>query len=357
MRARVSGLAATGWVLACLAIVYGGDIGRGFIKDDFSWILHDPLRAPGGLASAFTETPMGFYRPLVALSFALNDRLFGLAPTPYAWTNLALAAAIAVLVAAAVSALGFGRLGGAFAAGLWAFNLNGINMALLWTSGRTSLIGALGAAAAAVAFARRRYALAGIFTLAALLGKEEPLLLPLVFAIWTAVDAPDGARPRLAAAARATWPSWLAVAVYFALRARTPAFTPATAPDVYQLHAAAIAANVLQYLDRSLTFTAAVLAIAWLVFSRRRLALDDLERRTAIKGAAWLVLGFALTILIASRSSLYAVFPSIGSAIIGVALGRALWRTMPERRRDAAFAAPSSCPWRSGPSTTSATRG
>jgi hypothetical protein len=339
VRVRVNGPAALGWVLLCLVLVYGGDIGRGFIKDDFSWILHDPLRAPGGLASAFTETPMGFYRPLVAIAFGVNDWISGLAPAPYAWTNLAMAAAIAGLVFVLVSGLGFGRLGGAFAAGLWAFNLHGINMALLWTSGRTSLLGALGAAAAAAAFVRRRYGLAGLFTLAALLGKEEPLLLPVVFAIWAALDgAGDRARvPR--AAARATWPAWAAVAVYFILRSRTEAFTPATAPGVYQLHASAIAANALQYLDRSLTFTAAVLALGWLAFSRRPLAFEPIERRTILKGAVWLVFGFALTTMIASRSSLYAVYPSIGSALIGVALGRAIWKTMPPGRRDVATAA------------------
>lgn len=322
------------WVLVAFIAVYSIDIGHGFIKDDFSWILHRPAT----LTAAFTDTPMGFYRPLVALSFGLSERLFGLTPAPYAWTNLLCAAAIAVLVAATTASLGFGRLGGAFAAGLWAFNFHGINMALLWTSGRTSLVGALGAAAAALAFSRARYRLAGVCTLAALLGKEEPLLLPVVFAAWAILDArADGRAPT--AALRATWPSFLAVAVYFVLRSRTEAFTPATAPDVYQLHAGAIATNAVRYLDRALTFTAAVVGLAWLVFSRQRVRPDQLERRTIAKGLVWLVLGFALTIMIASRSSLYAVYPSIGAALVGVAIGRALWRTIPDVRRGAACAA------------------
>ena len=323
------------WVLIAFIAVYSIDIGHGFIKDDFSWILHRPTT----LTAAFTDTPMGFFRPLVALSFELNERLFGLAPAPYAWTNLLCAAAIAVLVAATTASLGFGRLGGAFAAGLWAFNFHGINMALLWTSGRTSLVGALGAAAAALAFSRARYRLAGVCVLAALLGKEEPLLLPVVFAAWAILDARAESRALAAAALRAAWPSFLAVAVYFVLRSRTDAFTPATAPDVYQLHAGAVIANAVQYLDRALTFTAAVVGLAWLVFSRHRLRTDELERRTIAKGLVWLVLGFALTIMIASRSSLYAVYPSIGAALVGVAVGRALWRTIPDARRGTACAA------------------
>jgi len=339
VRPRLTGGTALAWVLVVFALAYGADLGRGFIKDDFRWILHGPLHAPGGLGAVFTETPMGFYRPLVTLSFAVNEWVSGLAPAPYAWTNFALAVTIAVLVALTVASLGFGRIAGAFAAGLWAFNLHGINMALLWTSGRTSLLGALGATAAALAFTQRRFVLAGALTLLALLGKEEPILLPLVFALWAAIDAPPERRARLTSAVRASWPAFAAVGAYFLLRSRTDAFTPATAPAVYQLHAGAIAGNTLQYLDRSLTFTAAVLGLGWLAFSRRALALDALERPTAIKGAVWLVFGFALTIMVASRSSLYAVYPSIGSALIGVAIGRALWRSIPPARTAAARAA------------------
>ncbi len=342
MRLRLAGPVALAWVLVCFAIVYGGDIGRGFIKDDFSWILHSPLHAAGDVPRAFTDTPMGFYRPLVAISFGVDERLFGLAPRGYAWTNFVVAAGVALLVAATAASMGFGRLGGAWAAALWAFNLHGINMALLWVSGRTSLLGAFGAALAALAFTRRRFLLAGACTLVALLGKEEPLLLPLVFALWTALDARaedrDGRRAG-AAIARATWPSFLAVTIYLLIRSQTLAFTPATAPDVYQLRPSAILANALPYLDRSLTFTTAALTLAWLVFSRRTPVLDALERRTVAKGLVWLVLGFALSIMVASRSSLYAVLPSIGSAIAGVAVGRAIWRTIPPRRAAVAVGA------------------
>jgi hypothetical protein len=335
VRLRLSGPVALACVLVAFAIIYGGDVGRGFIKDDFSWILNSPLDSFADLRRAFTATPMGFYRPLVTISFGLNERLFGLAPAGYAWTNLVLAALITVLIAALVVSMGFSGPAGAFAAGLWAFNVHGLNMALLWTSGRTSLIGTLGAVAAALAFTRRRFTLAGVCTLGALLGKEEPLLLPIVFAIWAMIDerAAGGgwsAAPRVAV--RQTWPSVLALMVYLTLRVQTAAFTPGTAPAVYQLHPSAMLDNVLPYLDRSLTFTGGVLLFGWIVFSRRELTIDGEERRTLAKGLAWLVLGFALTIMVVSRSSLYVVLPSVGSALMGLAVGRAIWRSIPARR-------------------------
>jgi hypothetical protein len=328
-----------GWLAVCFVLAYAFDIGRGFIKDDFSWILHSPLRSSADLRAMFTETPMGFYRPLVALSFGLDHRLFGLAPAAYAWTNLTAVLCVAALIAATTSAAGLGPFAGIFAAGLWAFNFHGINMALQWASGRTSLLASVFATAAALAFVRRRYAAAGIGVFLALLSKEEPLLLPVVFALWAAIDARAAARAPvevLSETARAAWPSFAGLAAYLALRLPTGAFTPGSAPAAYRLSAAAILPNALQYLDRSLTFTTIVLALGVLVFVRRMPGLDPVERRLAVKGAIWLVLGYALTIMIPSRSSLYVVYPSIGSALLGAAIGRAVWRAIPPKRLRAA---------------------
>ncbi len=332
-----------GWVAVCFVLVYAADIGRGFIKDDFSWVLHSRIGTTADVRAAFVRTPMGFYRPMVTLSFGLDQRLFGVAPMAYAWTNFALALAVAALVAATAASMGLGGVAGAFAAGLWALNFHGINMALQWASGRTSLLASVFAAGAALAFVRRRYVLAGIGVLFALLSKEEPLLLPLVFVIWTIVDARGDGRSGaevLASAARTTWPSFAGLAAYFALRFQTGAFTPGSAPAAYQLSPAAILPNAVQYLDRSLTFTAAVLVLGGVIFARRLPALEPVERRVVVQGAVWLVLGYTLTIMIRSRSNLYVVFPSIGSAFMGAAVGRALWRAIPvPRRRAAAWSA------------------
>jgi hypothetical protein len=321
------------WLAVCVLLAYAPDIGRGFVADDFGWIYFSRI---GGFADAWrllVDGAPGFYRPLVAISFGINEALFGLAPMAYALTNLALAFAIAAGIVWLAVCLGFPAVAGVFGAGLWVLNFHGISMALVWISGRTSLLTTLFAVYAAVALVRGRPFVAGWLTFAALLSKEEPLMLPVILALWLQSD-----RLRAAAIARAVWPSFVAVAAYLALRARTDAFTPATAPSFYRLTASpdVLVPNALSYLDRSLTFTAAVLLLGVILFARSRPGLLDAEWRTAYKGAIWLTLGFAVTILIPVRSSLYVVFPTIGSALIGTAVGSAVWRTIPPTRRRAA---------------------
>jgi hypothetical protein len=173
------------------------------------------------------------------------------------------------------------------------------------------------------------------------MSKEEPLLLPLTFACWMWID-----RCPMVRLLQQAWPSFAAVAVYLALRARTDAFTPASAPSFYRLSLSpdVLLPNAMGYVDRSMTFTAAVLIIGLAAFVRTRLHLSEAERRAFAKGLVWLVLGFGVTIMIPVRSSLYVVFPTVGSALIGAAVGTALWRSIPERRRIAAIAAAMALP-------------
>lgn len=314
----------------CLLLAYGADIGRGLVADDFGWIYFSRIRSIGDAWTLLVEGAPGFYRPLVALSFGVNERLFGLSPMPYAVTNLLMALAVMAGIMRLAAALGFGPIAGVFGAGLWALNFHGISMALMWVSGRTSLLATIFAVFAAIAFVRQRSLWAGWLTLASLLSKEEPVMLPAIFASWMWIE-----RQPVRHIARATWPSFAAVAAYLALRARTDAFTPATAPSFYRLSASpdVILPNALQYLDRSMTFTAAVLLLGLIVFARRRPRLTSFEWRTAVKGIVWLVLGFGVTIMVPVRSSLYVVFPTVGSALIGMSAGAAIWRSIPERRQ------------------------
>jgi hypothetical protein len=277
----------------------------------------------------------------VSLSFGLNEWMSGLNPWPYGLTNLALALVTAGMIAALTHRLGLSTGAAIFAAGVWIFNFHGINMAILWISGRTSLLGTLWAVAAAWVFAGRRFVVAGLLSAMALFSKEEPILLPIVLALWTLIDHRTSGLPQtghtLRAMVRAAWPSCAAAALYLVLRANTNALTPGTAPDFYRLSIAAIGGNWLQYLDRALTFPAALLVLGMFAMTRRDFRLTSLERSIVMKGSVWLVLGFALTIMVPVRSSLYVCLPSVGSALLAAAVGSAEWRAM--RRRPAIVAA------------------
>lgn len=335
----------TAWLVGCLLLAYGFDIGQGFISDDYGWIAHHrELGNLSALGRIFVETPMGFYRPAVSLSFFLNHLAFGAWPLGYALTNLALVLATAAALAWLTRALGGSRGAAVFGAGLWMFNMHGIGMSLTWISGRTSLLATLFAVLAAVATVHRRAWLAALWTLIALLSKEEPILLPVVLAAWIAIDRRadgDGAWRSLAAGARATWPSFAALAIYLALRAQSAALTPSNAPSYYALSVSprVLVPNVLSYADRAGTFAAAVLLIAVLAFARRKPRLLPEERRLAVKGFVWVTLGFALTVMVPVRSDLYACLPSIGVSLVAAAAGTAIWRGIPAARRRPAVAA------------------
>ena len=314
---------------------YAPDAGHGFIKDDFRWIRETRLESPGDAVRLLGRTD-GFYRPLVSLTFSLNSAAGGLAPRAYGLTNVALAIAAAVLVWCLARRLGLRHDAALLAAGAWAFNFHGINMAVLWVSGRTALVVTIGALLTGLATVAGRAWLAGFFCLLALLSKEEAVLLPAAMIAWCAYDADGTLVQRMASALRRTWPCFAALAVYLVLRMQTDAFWPADAPTYYRLSfsPATLAANVLQYADRALTWPL-VAALVVLAAAARRPILDEVERRAILFGAIWLACTFALTIFVPVRSSLYAVLPSVGSAIAAGAIASAAMRAESRRTRRA----------------------
>jgi hypothetical protein len=323
-------------LLTVVAAIYGPDIGRGFVKDDFRWILASRVRSAGDLTRLFVDTT-GFYRPLVSLSFAANERLGGASPKGYGVTNLALALATAVAIACLARALQVPMGACLFAAGVWLMNFHGINMALLWMSGRTALLLTLFAVLAAIAASRGRPAVAAILAFAAMLSKEEAVLLPVTLIVILALVArgrlPTEAQtiPRAKVGFRPVALALVYCAAaeigYLVLRRHSNAMTPGNAPDFYQfiVAPAAVFRNILQYADRAATLTVLLLVLL-LAITRRRPALDRAERTAVTIGAVWVVAGFAVTVFLPVRSSLYACFPSVGVALAGAAVASALWR-------------------------------
>ncbi len=340
---RTSGrtLARTTLVGAVL-IIYGPDVGHGFIQDDFAWILHargeDLLDV---LARAFT-TSLGFFRPIVTLSFTLNERMLGLQPFGYGLTNLLLAIGCMFGVERLGRRLGLAPGYAMVAAAVWVLNFHGINMSVLWISARTSLLATLFAVLAAHAFESRSRLLAGVWTMLAVLSKEEAVLLPFMLTGWRLLDL-GREMSRLTALRRAVLESWwlfAALACYAVLRSQSGAFTPMTAPDFYRftIDPAHLTRNVVEYLTRS-AVTGAVVLVALIAVVRAKPRFDRMHAALVIKGVVWWMGGFAITMWLPVRSSLYAVFPSVGVALIVAALAAALVSSLSlSRRRTLAIA-------------------
>jgi hypothetical protein len=146
-------LIAVALLAAALLLAYVPDLGHGFIKDDFGWIRGARIESADDAAGLLTRNN-GFYRPLVSASFALNYAVSGMAPLAYGVTNFALLLAGAALLFMVARRLNLPATPSALASALWVFNFHGINMAVLWVSGRTALL--LSCAALASTLGRRR---------------------------------------------------------------------------------------------------------------------------------------------------------------------------------------------------------
>jgi hypothetical protein len=326
-------------IAALFGAIYIPALGHGFVKDDFRWIAAADVHSPSDVARIFS-TDLGFYRPLVTLSFAFDRNVWGLDARGYALTNVLLLAANATLLFLLVRILELPRDAALVAAAVWAFNFHGINMALLWTSGRTALLLCLFAQASALLFLRAtRWSglLAGVLGLLAMLCKEEAVMLPPLFVALSLLVARE---PRtLRAAILNTWPLWVAAAIYAVARAKSGAFGISDAPDYYRLtfDPEAVLKNVFEYLDRGATFAVVVSALFWLAAPFRAPLADD-ERRAIRIGIAWFIALYAVTVFVPVRSSLYAVAPSIGVALIAATSAARTARMAPRRFAHIAFA-------------------
>lgn len=324
-----------GWTVSFAALVgaflaiYLPDIGQGFIQDDFRWIVESRVQDAWDVVALFGQDN-GFYRPLVAMTFAADYALWATNAFGYALTNLAFCLAAAYLLFGLARRLGLTVDAALMTVGVWLFNFHAVNMALLWLSGRTALLLSLFSVAAAVLFMGGRFVLSGLACLAAMLSKEEAVALPALLSAFHWLGRPRTGGNR-AVLTRVT-PLWLALAGYLLLRLQSSAFWPTNAPPYYALSFApgVVGRNIVEYADRAgIVAVAVILALV----SVARLRWSDVgpdERRVLELAGIWIVSTYAITVLLPVRSSLYALLPSIGSALTAGAVAHVASRKRPE---------------------------
>jgi hypothetical protein len=119
---------------------------------------------------------------------------------------------------------------------------------------------------------------------------------------------------------------WALSLVYAALRFHSGAMLPSTAPPYYRFSAdpALLIRNAQEYADRACSLSAVVLVVVFaLVRSRPPLTRD--QRMFIGRCICWLIGGFALTIFLPVRSSLYALFPSVGVVLAASMIVSTWW--------------------------------
>jgi hypothetical protein len=319
--------------------VYVGAAGHGLMLDDYAWILQSRVRSAADVFGLFTQDN-GFYRPMVALTFAMNELMFGAWPLGYGLTNVLLAVGCAGAIAALGRSLGLTRGGSATMAALWLLNFHGIRTAVLWVSGRTALVVILASTLCALAVVRGRTALALLALAVALFAKEEAVLLPGILLIWILVLR---TRPGFTPVHPWTWTAGAAVVVvaYALARGTTNAITPGTAPEWYQLtfDAGRLYRNGYIYLDQVATAAVAVTLIAFLLLGRPRPWFDRDTRQILLLAASWVVGTFGLTIWLMPRSDLYVCLPSVGVCLAAAYLCQRSWQQSSTARQRLALVA------------------
>lgn len=219
-----------------ILLVYGSMLNAPFVWDDRALVLGD-TRIRGlsldSLISIFTSDFLdtrgdsgiqyGYYRPLVSLSYAVDFLLWGKDPAGFHLTNIFLHAFTSMLfffVLRRIGVPGHVSIAAALIFALHPMHTESVS----WVSGRTDILAALFLLCAVriwieyqVRGGRGLYWLTLVFFVAALLSKEEAIILPflLLFLPRGATDS----RPRnVRVMVREIWAFFLVIFLYLLLR-------------------------------------------------------------------------------------------------------------------------------------------
>lgn len=241
-------------VVAAVLIVYANALPNAFVWDDAFLVVANPaIKRWDALPRLFVSdlfpngTSSGYYRPLQALTYALDYRLFGPSPAGFRLGNMVLhAAAAALLHLVALRLTGSARI--ALAAALL-FAVHPLHVeAVTYVSGRSDPLSAVFVLLAVLGFLRRdRRGYVGSVAAfsAALLAREAALVVPLLLVVVDRLGPPRPPRPL-----RDYVPYAAVVAAYLALRAVSvdAGATPANAAVPLLLRLLTTAEVVWRYL-------------------------------------------------------------------------------------------------------------
>jgi tetratricopeptide (TPR) repeat protein len=235
------------WALTLLlllaAAVYVDSLGYQFVWDDLTMVVQNPnlldLRnLPRLLRDDFTTLTSGameghYFRPVMALSLALDATLWGPNPAPFHFTNILLHVAVTFLVSCLVLAMGATRDVAVLAALIFAIHPVHVE-AVAFVSARSDLLPTIAALGCLLAYRRAgvpgRYrmpwSLVSLLALVlALLSKESTVILPPLLVLSDLLGSPSS-HPH---PDRGTWrralarslPFWGLTAMFMAFRYAT----------------------------------------------------------------------------------------------------------------------------------------
>jgi tetratricopeptide (TPR) repeat protein len=218
-------------VLVAVLAVYTQSLGGPFLWDDQLLILGSPLVEQGGSLGDFLNTPFwsgagvhgtstSYYRPLVTLSFALDNAVHGANSGGFHLTNVVLHATNALLLYSLLRKHEVRAASAALVAVAWAL-LPRLAEAAAWISGRTDLLVALFTLGALLAWGRSttRRLLAAALVGLAFLAKESAVGGVVALAAFAWVESATLPwQKRIVRALAALAPTLFAMVAYVVLR-------------------------------------------------------------------------------------------------------------------------------------------
>ena|GEM_PF-5826432 len=213
------------WLLPVLSAVMWWPVAPYFASDDFIAMAY--ARDLDAVARDFVGPQYGatdvwaFYRPLITLSFWLDQALGGAWP-PTGHINNVLAHAASSLLVADLWRRYLPDFQAFFAGVLWAMMAGHVG-SIAWVVGRVDshtalwILLALWLCLRSVEQRGPRWP-AALATVAALMSKELALVVPALCTWLSILRADGGLSARLKAAWRASWPTWLVLAAYLPFR-------------------------------------------------------------------------------------------------------------------------------------------
>ncbi len=326
-------------------IIFMPHIGKGFIADDLVWIDSVVHSGKIDLLSPFKETT-GFFRPLVAWTFGIQYKIHGLNPRPFGLFNLFLHMLNIIMVYLLLSSHEKSKPYAIFAALLFALNAKGVQHAVGWISGRTSLMFTFFLLLSLYSYVKinknptLKLFLTGFFYFAALLSKETALVTPIFVLAVSYLDLlPTRERAdvsmRLKGGLRTAAVFILPLLPYFILRFNSNAMTPFNAPAcyAYTLSPLWLLENVCEYTIRAGLLDIYILILLLLILLipllRKKVNKEkSTDKSTLFMGLLWFLIFILPVLPLPTRSDLYVYFPQIGLHTASLAIICPLWKRL-----------------------------
>ncbi len=353
------------WVLVLLVflqiLIYAPNVGKGFVRDDFTWLDNVVREGKTDYLRPFTRTT-GFFRPLVSFTFGIQYQLHGLQSKSFGLFNLFLHTLNIILVYILLSSQKESKSYAIWTAALFALNGKAANMAVGWVSGRTTLLFSFFMLLSLCLYLRipkkgvLRPVLTGIFYLAALLSKETAAAAPIFIFLYTFFKNDGDAKersflPKFKAAATASSIFILPLVIYLLLRFQSDAMTPFNVPEFYRYNFSAplLIENLIEYIIRGglldiylILLISILLLISFLILKGPRdkpKSEQRLDRRVFLWGLFWFVCFILPELFIPARSSLYSYFPQIGIHLSALTVISVIWKKLLETKKRIHYAA------------------